>query len=119
MFECQCVHFVVQDQSLVICAKHEGLGLFIRDDIESLVVDALEAAFDHGVFLLLNLNNTLVQLDVLHTHPFSIDHHVARNFLCCIVYHLLLIDQTVHLRSQTYELRDAMSIIFILENWSR
>ena len=55
MTECQCMHVVVQDLSLVICASHECLGLFLRCNIESLVVDALEAAFDHCVFLLLCL----------------------------------------------------------------
>ena len=47
MSEGQCVHIVVQDPSLVVCASHECLGLFLRADIESLVVDALEAALDH------------------------------------------------------------------------
>ena len=47
MTECQCVYVVVQDPSLVVCASHKGLGLLLRADIESLVVDTLEAAFDH------------------------------------------------------------------------
>ena len=82
MSEYQCMHVVVQDPSLVVCASHECLGLFLCGDIECLVVDALEAAFDHCVFLLLCLNNTLVQPDVLHAHPFSVDHNIARNSLC-------------------------------------
>ena len=119
MSERQCVHVVVQDPTFVICASHECLGLFLRADIECLVVDALEAAFDHCIFLLLCLNNTFVQFDVLHAHPLSIDHHVARHSLCCIVYDVLLINQTVHLRSQSYELRDAMSVMLVLEDRTR
>ena len=119
MPECQCVLIVVQDPSLVICASHECFGLLLRDDIESLVVDALEAALDHCIFLLLCLKYTLVQIDVLHAHSLSIDHDIARNSLRCVVYYMLLIDQTVHLWSQSYELRDAMSVVFILEDGSR
>ena len=119
MSECQCVHVVIQDPSLVVHASHECLGLFLRADIEGLVVDALEAAFDHCIPLLLCLKNTLVQIDVLYAHPLSIDHHVARNSLCCIVYHMLLINHTVHLRSQTNELRNAMSVVLVLEDGSR
>ena len=100
MPERQCMHIVVQDPTLVVCASHECLGLFLRADIESLVVDALEAAFDHCISLLLCLKNALVQFDVLHTHSLSIDHHVARNSLRCIVYQMLLINQTVHFRSE-------------------
>ena len=119
MFERQCVHVVVQDPTFVICASHECLGLFLRADVESLVVDALEAAFHHCIFLLLCLNNTLVQIDVLHAHSLSIDHHIARNSLCCVVYHMLLIDQTVHLWSQSNELCDTMSVVFVLKDRSR
>ena len=93
MSECQCVYIVVQDPSLVVRTSHECLGLFLCVDVESLVVDVLEGAIDHCIFLLLCLKNTLVQIDVLHAHPLSIDHHVARNSLCCIVYHMLLINQ--------------------------
>ena len=113
------MHVVVQDPSLVIRTSHECLGLFIRADIEGLVVDAFESAFDHCIFLLLSLKDTLVQLDVLHTHPLSIDHHVARYSLCCIVYYMLLINQAVHLRSKSNEFRDAMSVVLILEDGSR
>ena len=113
------MHVVVQDPSLVVCASHECLGLFLRADIESLVVDAFEAAFDHCISLLLYLKDALVQIDVLHAHPLTIDHDIARNSLCCVVYHLLLIDQTVHLRSKSHELRDAMSVVLILEDGSR
>ena len=119
MPERQCVYVVVQDPSLVVRARHECLGLLLRADIEGLVVDALEAAFDHRISLLLCLKNTLVQLDVLHAHPLSIDHHIARNSLCYIVYHMLIINQTVHLRSQSNELRDAMSVVLVLEDGSR
>ena len=115
----QCIYVVVQDPSLVVCASHECLGLFLRADVESMVVDAFKAAFHHCISLLLCLKDTLVQLDVLHTHPITIDHHIARNSLCCIVFHLLLIDQTIHLRSQSYELRDAMSVMLVLEDGTR
>ena len=113
------MHIVVQDSSLVVCASHKCLGLFLCANIESLVVDALEAAFNHCVSLLLCLNNTLVQLDVLHAHSFSIDHNIARHSLRCVVYHMLLINQTVHLWSQSHELGDAMPVMFILEDGTR
>ena len=100
MPECQCVHVVVQDPSLVVGARHECLGLFLRGNVESLVVDALEAAFDHCISLLIGLKNTLVQFDVLHAHSLTIDHDIARNSFCCVVYHMLLINQAVHLRSE-------------------
>ena len=58
------MYVVVQDPSLVICACHECLSLLLRADIESPGVDALEAAFDHCIFLLLCLKNTLVQIEV-------------------------------------------------------
>ena len=119
MTECQCVHVVVQDPTLVIRASHECLGLLLRGNIEGLIVDAFEAAFDYCIFLFLCLKDTLVQIDVLHAHPFSVDHNVARNSLCCIVHYMLLIDKTVHLRSQTNELCDTMSVVFILEDGSR
>ena len=119
MSERQCVHVVVQDPTLVVCASHECLGLLLRADIESLVVDAFEAAFDHCISLLLCLKDALVQFDVLHAHSLSVDHHIARNSLCCIVYYMLLINQTVHLRSQTSKLCDAMSVVLILEDGTR
>ena len=119
MSERQCLHVVVQDPTLVVCASHECLGLLFRADIESLVVDAFEAAFDHCISLLLCLKDALVQFDVLHAHPFSIDHYIARNSLCCIVYYMLLINQTVYLRSQTNKLCDAMSVVLILEDGTR
>ena len=119
MTECQCMYVVVQDPALVVCASHECLGLFLRTDIEGLVVDSLEAAFDHCITLLLCFKDALVQIDVLHAHSLSIDHNIARNSLCCVVYHMLLINQTVHLRSQSNELRNAMSFMLILEDGSR
>ena len=73
------MHIVVQDPSLFVRSNREGLGLFLRADIESLVVDALEAALDHCIFLLLCLKDALVQIDVFYNHPFSIDHDIARN----------------------------------------
>ena len=119
MTECQCIHVVVQDPSLVVPTSHECLGLFLRADIESLVVDALEVAFDHCIFLLLCVKSTLVQFDVLHDHSLTIDHDIARNSLCCIVYDMLLVNQAVHLRSQSNELHDAMSGVLVLEDGSR
>ena len=119
MSECQCMYVVFQDPFLVVRACHECLGLLLRADIEGLVVDSLEAAFDHCLSLLLCLNNTLVQIDVLHSHHLTIDHDIARYSLCCVVYHLLLIDQTGYPWSQTNELRDAMSVVFVLKNGSR
>ena len=119
MPECQCMHVVVQDPTFVIRASHECLSLLLRCDIEGLVVDSFEAAFHYCIFLLLCLNNTLVQLDVLHAHSLTIGHNIARNSLCCIVYYMLLIDQAVHLWSQSNELRDTMSIVFVLEDRSR
>ena len=119
MTECQCVYVVVQDPSLVVCTSHECLGLLLRGDIEGLVVDSFEASFDLCIFLLLCLKYMLVQIDVLHAHSLSIDHHIARNSLRCIVYDVLLINQSIHLRSQSHELRDTMSVVLILEDGSR
>ena len=119
MTERKCLHIVVQDSSLVVCASHECLGLLLRADIEGLVVDALEAACHHCIFLLLCLKDTLVQLDVLHAHSLTIDHHIARNSLRCIVYHMLLINQAIHLRSQSNELGNAMSVVLVLEDRTR
>ena len=119
MTECKCMYVVVQDPSLVICASHECLGLLLRADIESLVVDALEAAFHHCISLLLCLEDALVQIDVFHAYPLTIDNDVARYSLCCVVYDVLLIDQTVHLWSQSNELRDAMSVVLVLEDGTR
>ena len=119
MTERQCMHVVVQDPSLVVRASHECLGLFLCGDTESLVVDSFEAAFDHCLSLLLCLKNTLVQIDVLHAHSLSIDHHVARNSLRRVVHYMLLIHQAVHLRSQTNELSDTMSVVLVLEDGTR
>ena len=113
------MHIVVQDPSLVVRASHECLGLFLRADVEGLVVDSLEAVLDHCIYLLFCLKDPLVQFDVLHTHSLTIDHDVARNSLRCIVYYMLLINQALHLRSQTNQLRDTMSVVFILEDGSR
>ena len=115
----KCLHIVVQDPSLVVRTSHECLGLLLRGDIEGLVVDSLEAAFNHCIFLLLSLKDTLVQFDVLHAHSLSIDHHVARNSLRGVMYYILLINQAVHLRYQTDELRDAMPVVLILKDGTR
>ena len=60
MTECKCMHIVIQDPSLVECASHESFCLLLRCDIESLVVDTFEAAFDDCIFLLLCFEYTLV-----------------------------------------------------------
>ena len=115
----KCVHIVVQDPSLVVHASHKCLSLFLRADIESLVLDALETALDSCISLLLGLKDALVQFDILHAHPLSIDHNIARNSLRCVMHYILLINQSVHLRSQSHELRDTMSVVFVLEDGSR
>ena len=93
--------------------------LFFRADSEFLVVYTFEAAFDDCILLLLCFKYTLVQIDVLHAHSFSIDYDVARYTLCCVVYYMLLINQAVHLWSESHELRDTMSVMLVLEYWSR
>ena len=93
MSKCKCMHVVVKDPSLDIFVSHWGLGLFLRGNIESLVTDAFEAAFDHCISLLLCLEDTLVQIDIFHTHSLTIDYHIARNSLCYIVFYMLLINQ--------------------------
>ena len=65
MIERQCVHIAIQDPTFVICASHGCLGLLLRADIEGLVVDTLETAFDYCISLLLCLKYTLVQFVVL------------------------------------------------------
>ncbi|CBK22157.2 uncharacterized protein [Blastocystis hominis] len=119
MPECKCVYVVVQDPTFVIRASHECLGLFFRADVEGLVVDTLESTFDHCIFLLLCLEDALVQLDVLHAHPLSINHHIARNSLRCVMHYMLLVNQTVHLWSKSHELCDAMPVMLILEDGTR
>ena len=104
------MHIVVQDLTLIVYASHESLCLLLRAYIEGLAIDSLEAAFDYCIFLLLCLKDTLVQIHVLHAYFLTIDYHIARNSLCCIVYYMLLIDQTVHLRSESYELGNAMPL---------
>ena len=49
MPERECMHIIVQAPSLVVCASHECLGLLLRCDIESLVVDSPEAAFNYYI----------------------------------------------------------------------
>ena len=104
------MHVVVQDPTLVVYASHESLCLLLRAYIESLVVDTFETAFDYCILLLFCLKYTLVQIDVLHAHSLTIDYHIARNSLCCIVYNMLFIDEAVHLRSESYELGNAMPL---------
>ena len=60
MTERECLYVVVQDPTLVVRARHECLGLLLGADIEGLVVDTFEAAFDHCIFLLLCPKYTLV-----------------------------------------------------------
>ena len=119
MTKSQCVYIVVQDPSLVVSASHEGLGLFLRAIIEPLVINSSESAIDHSISLLLYLKHTLVQFDVLHTHSLTIDYHVTRNALCHIVYYILLINQIIHLGSESHELGDAMPVRLIFDNGSR
>ena len=113
------MHIIVQDPSLVIRTRHECLGLLLRADIESLVVDTFEASLDDCISLLFSIKYTLVQIDVLHAYFLTIDYDIARYSLCCIVYNMLFIDQAIHLRSESYELGNAMPVVFILEYWSR
>ena len=93
--------------------------LLLCADSESLIAVLLESAIDHCIILTLGLKNMLVQIDVLHTHSLTIDYHISWNILCCIVYHLLLINQTIHLGSKSHELGDAMPIVLVLENGTR
>lgn len=48
----QITHIVVQNSSLVVCASHEYLGLFLIDDDEALVVDAFEGALNDCIAFL-------------------------------------------------------------------
>ena len=118
MTESQCMHIVIQDSSLVIYASYKCLGLFLCADIESLVIDAFEAALNDCVPHTLGLKNTFVQFDVFHAHSLPIDYHISGYPLCCILYHMLLINQTIHLGSESHELRDAMPVVLIFENGS-
>ena len=110
---------VVQDPTLVVSASHEGFGLFFGGDIKVLVVDSLEAAFDYCISHYVCFKNTYVELDILHAYSLTIDHDIARNFLCCIVYHMLLINRTIHLWPKSHELCNAMSVVFFLEYRTR
>ena len=116
MSEGQCMHIVVQDPKLVIRTSHECLGLLHLADSEFLFVYAFESAIDHSILLTLCLKNTLVQINVLHTHSLPIDYYISRNTLCRVVYHVLLINQTIYLGSESNELGDAMSVVLILED---
>ena len=115
----QSVYIIVQDPSLAVRASPECLGLFLCTDSEPLVVDGSESALDHCIVTILSLKYTLVQINVLHTHSLTIDYHIARNTLCHIMYHMLLINQTIHLRSESHKFCDAMFVVFVLENGSQ
>ena len=105
--------------SLVYRASHESLGLFHRADSEPLVADVLESAIDHNILLTLSLENTLVQINVLHTHSLTIDSYVSWKALCRIVYHIILINQTIYLGPESHKLGDTMPIVLTLEDGSR
>ena len=100
-------------------ASPECLGLLHDANCECLIVNAFEFTVDHRIFLFLHLRYTLVQIDILHTHSFPIDCHVMWNSLWCIVYHMLLINQTIHLGSGSCQFGDAMSVVLVLQNGSR
>ena len=113
------MHIVIQDPSLVVHVSHECLGLFLRANSESLVVDSFECTIDHNILLTLGLKNTFVQIDVLHSHSLTITYYILWNSLCRIVYHMLLIHEAEHLGSESHELGDAMSIVLVFEDRSR
>ena len=119
MTEDQCVHVVIQDPSLVVPASHESLGLLHLADSETLIVDAFECTIDYSILHTLGIENPLVQINVLHAYPFTIDYHITRNSLCCIVYYVLLIYQTIHLGSESHELSDTIFIVLTLEDRSQ
>ena len=116
MPERECMHIVVQDPTLVVRARHEGRGLFLGGDIESLVVDSLERPLNDCISLLLCLENTLVQIDILHTHSITIEYHTAKYSLGRTEYYVFLINQAVHLGSETHELGNTKPIMFVLED---
>ena len=72
MTERHCMHVVVQDTSLVIGASHQCLALFLRRDIEGLVVDALEASLDHCILFLLCLTQGHACTTRCSSHSFSL-----------------------------------------------
>ena len=119
MTESHCVYVVTQDPSLVVRASHESLVLLLRADIEPLNINSFESAINYCILLTLCLKNTFIQFDVLYTHSLTIDYHIPLSILCCIVYHVLLINQTVYLGSESHELGDTMSIVFVFEIGSR
>ena len=57
----------------------------------------------------------LVQIDVFYTHSLTVDYHASWNFLYQIVHDVNLIDKSIHLRSKSHNLRDAMSVVLILQ----
>ena len=67
----------------------------------------------------LGFKYTLIQIGVLYAYSLPIDYHILWNSLCCIVYYMLLINQTIHLGSESHELCDAISVVLVLENGSR
>lgn len=57
----------------------------------------------------------LVQIDVFYTHSLTVDYHASWYFLYQIVHDVNLIDKSIHLRSKSHNLRDAMSVVLILQ----
>ena len=119
MPEYQCMYIMVHDLSLVIRACHECLSMFLRGEIESLVIDTFKAVFNDYISFLLCFKYTLVQIGVLHNYSLIIDYHISWNSLSRTVYYVFLIQQTLYLWSESCELRDAMPIVFILQKRSR
>ena len=60
MTERECMYLTFLDPSLVVRASHESLVLFLGGDIESLVIDAFEAAYDYCISLPFYLKDTHV-----------------------------------------------------------
>ena len=113
------MNIAITNPFFVVRACHECLGLFLHADSEPLIVDEFETSFEDRIFLTFCLKYTLVQIDVLHTHSLTSDNDVPWNTLCCIVYYILLINQTLYIGSKSHELGDAMPIVLVLENGYR
>ena len=94
MTERECMYLTFLDLSHIIRSSHESLDLFLGGDIESLVIDAFEAAYDYCISLPLCLKDTHVYLDIFLAHFLTTDYLVARYSLRCVVYHMLLIHET-------------------------
>ena len=109
------MHVVVTDPTFVVCACHQRLGLFHRVNCECLVVDSFECTINYRILLAGCLQYAFIQIDVLYTHSLAVDHHITRNTLGSIVHYVFLIHQAIHLGSKSNELRDTMTIVFVLE----